>query len=250
MPVGEAGVDAVARDRPGRRRGRCSRSESRARGRACRPSPPRPRAGTARRARAWRPRRRRRGRARGCASRRSSRRRPRPAGRSGSRTRRARRASRWSPLALAPKRKFSPIETWVAPSFAIRMSSMNSSAGICENSLSNGITTSSETPRPAITSRFAVEAHDQLRRGLGVDDLHRVRLEGEDGVGALDHLAMADVNAVEGADRDLARPRLRVGELGHLHRHAPGTFAARRLRRAQAPRQAAIGWRSGGLLGA
>ena len=59
------------------------------------------------------------------------------------------------PFALAPKRKFSPIETCVAPSLPTRMSSMNSSAGICENALSNGITTSSETPRPAITSRLA-----------------------------------------------------------------------------------------------
>ena len=51
-------------------------------------------------------------------------------------------------------------------------------------------------------------------------------LEGEDGVGALDHLAVADVNAVEGADRDLARPGLGVGELGHFHRHEPRTFAS------------------------
>ena len=59
-----------------------------------------------------------------------------------------------SPFALAPKRKFSPTETRSAPSRAIRTSSMNSSAGREANSRSKGMTTSSSTPRPSITSRL------------------------------------------------------------------------------------------------
>ena len=89
---------------------------------------------------------------------------------------------------------------------------MNSSAVCLENSLSNGITTSSSTPSPSITSRFTVGGHDQLRRGLGVDDAHRVRVEGEHGVGVLDHGLVAQVDAVEGPDRDVAVARLGVGQ--------------------------------------
>ena len=59
-----------------------------------------------------------------------------------------------SPLALAPNRKFSPTDTLVAPSFSTSTSEMNSSAVFLEKSLSNGITTSSSTPRPSITSRL------------------------------------------------------------------------------------------------
>jgi hypothetical protein len=39
-----------------------------------------------------------------------------------------------------------------------------------------------------------------------------VGIEGEHGVGALDHGLVAAVNAVEGADRDVARPRLGIGK--------------------------------------
>ena len=56
------------------------------------------------------------------------------------------------------------------------------------------------------------EGHDQLRQRRRVEDLERMRVEGEDGVGALDHRLVAEVDAVEGADRDLARPRLGVGQ--------------------------------------
>ena len=73
------------------------------------------------------------------------------------------------------------------------------------------------TPSPAIRSALIVERGEQLRRGLGRDDRARVRLEGEHGVGAADHLAVAEVHAVELADRDLARPALDVGEPGDLH---------------------------------
>ena len=45
-----------------------------------------------------------------------------------------------------------------------------------------------------------------------MQDLQRVGVEGEDGVGSLDHRLVAPVDAVEGADRDLARPRLGIGQ--------------------------------------
>ena len=64
-----------------------------------------------------------------------------------------------------------------------------------------------------------LERHDQLRRRLGVDDAERVRLEGQDGVGALDHLAVADVHAVEGADRDPSRARLGLVQRGDGDAH-------------------------------
>ena len=57
-------------------------------------------------------------------------------------------------------------------------------------------------PQPLDHVALDLERHDQLRRGLRVDDAERMRLEGEHGVGALDHRTMADVDAVEGPDRD------------------------------------------------
>ena len=63
-------------------------------------------------------------------------------------------ASRGRPSPSLPKRKFSPTETRSRPSVSIRIREQNSSASIVENSWSNGITTSSSTPRPSITSRL------------------------------------------------------------------------------------------------
>ena len=60
------------------------------------------------------------------------------------------------------------------------------------------------------------EGHDQLRQRRRVEDLERVGIEGEHGVGALDHGLVAAVDAVEGPDRDVARPRLGVGQRGDL----------------------------------
>ena len=88
----------------------------------------------------------------------------------------------------------------------------NSSAGIVENSLSNGITTSSSTPRPSITSRLTSNGMISFGARLRVQDLERVRLEGEHRVGPVDHRPVADVDAVEGADRDVARARARRRE--------------------------------------
>ena len=59
-----------------------------------------------------------------------------------------------------------------------------------------------------------LERHDQLGRRLGVDDAQRVRLEREDRVGPIDHLPVADMDAVEGADRDVARAALGVRRAG------------------------------------
>ena len=47
------------------------------------------------------------------------------------------------PLGLSPKRKFSPIATWVAPSMATRTWSMNSSAPSGAKAASKGTTISS-----------------------------------------------------------------------------------------------------------
>ena len=49
---------------------------------------------------------------------------------------------------------------------------MNSSAVSFENSLSNGITTSSSTPRPSITSRFTSKGMISFGAASGVDDAH------------------------------------------------------------------------------
>ena len=80
-----------------------------------------------------------------------------------------------------------------------------------------------------------LERHDQLRRRLRVDDAQRVRFEGEHGVGALDDLAMADVNAVEGADRDPARARLGLAQRGDgdAHRTELWQLSDRGARRAK-----------------
>jgi hypothetical protein len=43
-----------------------------------------------------------------------------------------------------------------------------------------------------------------------MDHRQRVRIEGEHGVGAPDHLAVAAVHAVERPDRDAARARARL----------------------------------------
>jgi hypothetical protein len=61
-----------------------------------------------------------------------------------------------------------------------------------------------------------VQGREELGRGVGRDDGARVRLEGEHGVGAADDLAVADVDAVELADGEVARARPRVGEPGDL----------------------------------
>ena len=122
-----------------------------------------------------------------------------------------------SPLRLGPKRKFSPTDTRSAPSWPISTSWTNCSALREANSSSNGITTSSSTPSPPIRSRLMLNVVEQLGQRLGVGDRHRVRVEGQHGVAAPDDLPVAEVDAVEGADGDLARPglaRARTGRSG------------------------------------
>ena len=89
---------------------------------------------------------------------------------------------------------------------------------VAANPSSNGITTSSCDPELRDQLGLGVEARQQLRRRLGPDHRERVRLERQHRVAARDHLAVAEVDAVELADRDPARPGSRVGEPGHLHR--------------------------------
>ena len=117
-----------------------------------------------------------------------------------------------SPLALAPKRKFSPTETCSAPSRSISTSSMNSSALRWANSLVEGDHDQLVDAEALDHVALDPEGHDQLRQRRRVEDLQRVGIEGEHGVGAVDHRLVAAVDAVEGADRDVARPRLGVGQ--------------------------------------
>ena len=86
---------------------------------------------------------------------------------------------------------------------------MNSSAVSWANSSSKGITTSSSTPRPSITSRLTANGMISFGSAAGCRISERVRVEGEHRVGALDHRLVAEVDAVEGADRDVARAAAR-----------------------------------------
>ncbi len=65
---------------------------------------------------------------------------------------------------------------------------------------------------------LARERGQQLGRVLRRDHRHGMRVEGEHAVGAADHLAMAEVHAVEGAHRDAALgSALHVGQASDLH---------------------------------
>ena len=111
-----------------------------------------------------------------------------------------------------------PTTRW-APSVPTSTSSTNASA-LCvrRSSRSKGITTSSSTPSAAISSALRREVGEQLGRRLGAD--HR-RAGAGSNVSTVsapgDHLAVAEVDAVEGPDGDAARARLGVGEAGDLH---------------------------------
>ena len=86
-------------------------------------------------------------------------------------------------------------------------------AALCE-AWSKGITISSCTPSAAISSAFISRGVSSLGACWGATTAHGVRFEGEHAVRAFDHLAVAEVHAVEGADRDLA--------LAALHARAGG----------------------------
>ncbi len=63
----------------------------------------------------------------------------------------------------------------------------------------------------------------KARRRSGLDDGDRMGLERHDRVGVADDLAMAEMDAVEGPDRDPPRARLHVGQVGELHARKPTT---------------------------
>ena len=139
------------------------------------------------------------------------------------------RSSSSSPAALWPKRKFSPTLTCSACSVPTSTSSMKLCALRPANSASNGMTTSSCDAELADELGLALERRQQARRAARRDDRRGVRLEGDDGVGAADDLAVAEVDAVEGADGDAPRARL-------APRRAGVTFIRGTLRRASAGR--------------
>src|SRR6266545_648281 len=78
-----------------------------------------------------------------------------------------------SPLARAPKRKFSPTETVSAPSVSTRIRPQNSSGGIVENSWSNGITSRSPTTFSRPPVRNALQRGGQLDEGTRVLERER-----------------------------------------------------------------------------
>ncbi len=70
---------------------------------------------------------------------------------------------------------------------------------------SNGITTSSSTPSVGDQLGLDLEAGEQLGRGLGAHHAQRMGLERQHRVVAVDHLAVAEVDAVELADGEPPR---------------------------------------------
>ena len=95
------------------------------------------------------------------------------------------------------------------------------------NSLSNGMTTSSSTPSPSMTSRFTSKGMISFGAASGLITLSGMRVEGQHRVRLVDHGLMALVDAVEDADRHVAVARGRVGELGDLDAHTRTTSGRR-----------------------
>ena len=163
-----------------------------------------------------------------------SRRRPRPASGPGSRTRGARPASRGVPRALAPKWKFSPTAT-AARAELLDQRVVDEVLGAAVRELLVEVDHDQLLDPEAVEHvALHLERVDQLRRLLGLQHFERVRLEGEHGVDALDHRAVAEVDAVEGADRDVAGARRHLLERGDLDRHQR-TFSPKRVADGRAP---------------
>ena len=114
------------------------------------------------------------------------------------------------PWARLPNRKLSPTETCTAPRRSIRTSRTNSSAVSEAKPVVERDHDELLDAQPGDQVALDIEGADQLGRRLGVDDRQRVRVEGEHRVGAPDHLAMPEMDTVEGADGDPARPRARL----------------------------------------
>ena len=160
----------------------------------------------------------RRSAARGCGSRRRSRRRPRPAARRASRSGRPAASSAAVPRARWPKRKFSPDRDVRGAERSTSTRSMNSAGLLLGEASSNGTTTSSSTPSSAISSALSSSVVSSFGPPPGSDDRRRVRLEGEHRVVARDHLAVAEVDAVELAHGDAPRARLDFAQGDDVHR--------------------------------
>ena len=114
------------------------------------------------------------------------------------------------PRAPLPKRKFSPTDTCSAPSRSISTSLHELLGALRGEALVERDHHELVHAEPGDQVALHREGADQLRRGLRMDHRQRVRIEGEHGVGAADHLAVAEVHAVERADRHAARARARL----------------------------------------
>ena len=68
---------------------------------------------------------------------------------------------------------------------------------------------------PATGERIPLhlERHQELRGLVGAKHLEGVGLEGQHGVETLDHVAMTEMDTVEGPDRDLARSIVEISQL-------------------------------------
>ena len=116
-------------------------------------------------------------------------------------------------MAFAPNRKFSPTETFFAPSCWIRICVDEVLSGDLRELLVEGDDDQLLDPEAVDHVALDLERHDQLRGRLGVDHRQRMGVEGQDGVGVVDHRLVAEVDAVEGPDRDVPVAGLGVGQL-------------------------------------
>jgi hypothetical protein len=89
---------------------------------------------------------------------------------------------------------------------------------------SKGTTTSSSTAAVPEQLGLALERRQQSRGAGRVQDGQRVGLEGDDGVGARDDLAVAQVDTVEGADRDAPRTGRGLRDGGRPWRSPPEAY--------------------------
>ena len=114
------------------------------------------------------------------------------------------------PCALWPKRKFSPTETCVAPS-ALDQHVVDELLRRCarERAVERDHDQLLDARAPAISSALRSSVVSSLGAASGRDHRERVRLEGQHGVRARDHLAVAEVDAVELAHGDAARAAAR-----------------------------------------
>ena len=121
-------------------------------------------------------------------------------------------SSAGSPLALWPKRKFSPTETCVALQRVDEDLVDELGGGLGGALAVEGHDHDLLDAEIARQPRLALERGQQARRARRVQDRDGMGLEGHDRVRAGDHLAVADVDAVERADGHAARAGLGVGQ--------------------------------------